>query len=150
MRQSSLDGGPQPAKSVGASAAEGDSVSAPETYDPLSKYRVAAARVDAATDSERSIAESSSAADRTELLKKIFKTMDSDGDGVVELANLTKVIALAHASGSTGRLSTPRSAGHGLPSARAQPASSVALALPRSQRCSRSMCGSQRCRGWRL
>lgn len=102
--------------------------------DPLADYRAAAAHAGAATHTESDVGTTN----RTDLLNKIFKAMDSDSDGLVQFEHLTKVIAMAHSSGSTGRLhgtgtprrgstgiSTPR---HGLPSARAQPV--TALVLP--------------------
>ena len=72
---------------------------------------------------------SSSNGGRNRLLRRIFKAMDTRGDGTVQFAEVTKIIAMAHASGSTGRLATPRG-GSGLPSARTRPSNAVALELP--------------------
>ena len=77
--------------------------------DPLALYRAAAESAKkASTDSDRSTIYSSkrgaspkmSFDSKETLLRKIFSTMDVHGSGVVQMADVTRMIAMAHASGS--------------------------------------------------
>ena len=94
--------------------------------DALAVYRKTTAQAGMTlTNSKRSTLESTS--DRGLLLRRIFRAMDSDCDGSVDFAEVTRIIGMAHTSGSTGRLATPRG---GQPSSRVRPSAAVALQLP--------------------
>ena len=121
--------------------------------DPLAEFRRASAAAAAAaskdspcakatgsTSSERSTLESEQQpglVDRKAMFTSIFQAMDTNFSGVVQFSEVTRMVAIAHRSGSTGSVSkllasprTPRSTRAALPSARVRPSNAVALSLP--------------------
>ena len=108
-----------------------------EQADPLAMYRAAAA---AATKALTNTDRSSPGSDQRptnksfdSILRRIFRAMDTDFDGVVRFDEVTAMIAAAHASGSSSRVATDRigsASKRGLASTRIRPQGSVALDLP--------------------